>query len=285
MVMRHEGNESGEGEENYFVSMTDMMVGILFIFIIMLMLFALDFRRTTDVQQEALAAAKNMARRLEALVAALDRSTEIRRQLLLDIRAQLAVERLNVEIDEINGVLRLTEDAVRFAADQADLVDRARDNVRRVARVLGRVLPRYVACEVGTARPTCGGGASTVGTVFIEGHTDATGVADPDERDRRNWELSTARAVNTYRELVAVSPLLRRLRNRRGEEVLSVSGYSSTRPVDGRETREAWDKNRRIDLRFVMEVDNQRGLKEVLRLTNAMRDEIAGLKNASGAKR
>ena len=30
-----------EEDENYFVSMTDMMVGILFIFIIMLMVFAL----------------------------------------------------------------------------------------------------------------------------------------------------------------------------------------------------------------------------------------------------
>ena len=43
------GNEEGE---NYFVSMTDMMVGVLFIFIIMLMSFALDFRRNTDVQED-----------------------------------------------------------------------------------------------------------------------------------------------------------------------------------------------------------------------------------------
>ena len=31
-------------KENYFVSMTDMMVGLVFIFIIMLMYFALRFR-------------------------------------------------------------------------------------------------------------------------------------------------------------------------------------------------------------------------------------------------
>lgn len=35
-------------EENYFVSMTDMMVGLVFIFIIMLMYYALQFRDVTD---------------------------------------------------------------------------------------------------------------------------------------------------------------------------------------------------------------------------------------------
>lgn len=35
-------------EENYFVSMTDMMVGLVFIFIIMLMYFALQFQDITD---------------------------------------------------------------------------------------------------------------------------------------------------------------------------------------------------------------------------------------------
>jgi chemotaxis protein MotB len=33
-----------EEEESYFVSMTDLMVGLLFIFIIMLMVFALQYR-------------------------------------------------------------------------------------------------------------------------------------------------------------------------------------------------------------------------------------------------
>jgi hypothetical protein len=40
---RHE-----EEEESYFVSMADMMVGLLFIFIILLLYFALQSRQTTD---------------------------------------------------------------------------------------------------------------------------------------------------------------------------------------------------------------------------------------------
>jgi hypothetical protein len=38
--------------ENYLVFMTDMMVGLLFIFIIMLMTFALSYRQREDVSQD-----------------------------------------------------------------------------------------------------------------------------------------------------------------------------------------------------------------------------------------
>ena len=39
-LVRHPFDE----EESYFISMTDLMVGLLFIFIIMLMVFALQYR-------------------------------------------------------------------------------------------------------------------------------------------------------------------------------------------------------------------------------------------------
>ena len=59
MIADESDSESEEGE-NYFVSMTDMMVGVLFIFIIMLMIFALDFRTKTDVQNNAIDVAREV---------------------------------------------------------------------------------------------------------------------------------------------------------------------------------------------------------------------------------
>ena len=41
---RHGG---GEGEESYFISMTDMMVGLVFVLIVMLVYFAMQFHRVT----------------------------------------------------------------------------------------------------------------------------------------------------------------------------------------------------------------------------------------------
>lgn len=198
--------------------------------------------------------------------------------MLVDIRTQLAGEGLSVQVDDANGVLRLTEDAVRFATNRADLVDRNKDNVGKIARVLGRVLPKYAPCRAGGEPPTCTQLAgAAIETLFIEGHTDTTGL------DVDNWQLSTARAVSTYRELIAVSPSLRSLLNQRGEEVVSVSGYASTRPIDPRNVREAWDRNRRIDLRFVMETDTRQGLEQILKVTDDMRGEIDRLRAAAGS--
>jgi flagellar motor protein MotB len=284
MIAEEESATGSEEGENYFVSMTDMMVGVLFIFILMLMAFALDFRRTTDVQEDALKVAQEVAAKLDALqadvhrqMAQLDRTQQDRRKLLLDIREQLAAEGLSVQIDETSGVLRLTEDAVRFAPSRSDLVDRNKENVGKIARVLERVLPNYVGCLV-PGESNCGGRAS-LETLFIEGHTDTTGT------DAENWRLSTERAVATFRELIAVAPGLRSLRSAKDEEVISVSGYSSTRPIDPRPVHAAWDRNRRIDLRFVMQTDNRQNLQHILRLTDEMKGEIDRLRQASGAAR
>lgn len=278
----HSGSEDGE---NYFVSMTDMMVGVLFIFIIMLMMFALDFRTKTEVQENAVDDARKMAHKLEELsgqvrgeITLLDEAQRVRREMLKDIESQLQTEGLNVRVDEANGVLRLTEDAVRFNPNEADLKGIALTNVSKIARVLERVLPRYSACRLQGDAPLCrSDGAPSVETVFIEGHTDSDGL------DARNWPLSVQRAVNTYRHIVAEAPALRMLRNQRREEIVSVSGYAATRPIDGGNSREAWARNRRIDLRFVMEVDSRQRLGEILKLTDEMKREIDRLTQASGS--
>ncbi|MBK1792950.1 OmpA family protein [Devosia sp. WQ 349] len=281
----------GEEDENYFISMTDMMVGILFIFIIMLMVFALNFKQQTDVSEdrferleEARRQAEIVADRLDILkeqvqveLQQLDKSEQVRSAMLQDIRARLVAQGLDVQIDLANGVLRLTEDAVRFEPSNADLDVTAADNVRKISLVLREVLPMYAACA--TSVNACGGisTATSVETVFIEGHTDVTG------RDDSNWQLSTQRAVNTYRVMTEAQPLLRELINRAGREIISVSGYSSTRPVKDESNKAAWDTNRRIDLRFVMEVDDSERLKEVLALTDQMEGQLFELRSAIDA--
>jgi len=286
MIAEEESAAGSEESENYFIAMTDMMVGVLFIFILMLTAFALDFRRTTDAQETALKVAQEVAAKLEPLQAAvrsqmaqLDWARQGRRDLLQDIRTQLAGEGLSVQIDEASGVLRLNEDAVRFAPNRADLVDRNKDNVGRIARVLERILPKYLRCRNRETVACSSSEAATLDTLFIEGHTDTTGTDDD------NWVLSAERSVNTFRELVAVSPSLRSLRNSSKEEVFSVSGYSSTRPIDPRAAPQAWDRNRRIDLRFVMENDARRHLERILRMTDEMGVEIDRLRAVSEAAR
>jgi len=281
-----------EEDENYFVSMTDMMVGILFIFIIMLMVFALNFKQKTDVSveqierlEQARRQAELVAERLGSLkeqvraeLQQIDKSDQVRSALLQQIRARLAAQGLDVQIDLANGVLRLTEDAVRFPASSAALTGPASANVRKIALVLREVLPAYASC-VPTQNVTCATDpdATSVETVFIEGHTDVTGS------DEANWQLSTERAVNTYRQITASEPVLRTLTNRAQREIISVSGYAATRPVIDETNTVAYASNRRIDLRFVMEVDGGKRLQEVLELTDEMEGQLQNLRSAIDA--
>jgi chemotaxis protein MotB len=145
-------------------------------------------------------------------------------------------------------VLHLTDDTIRFPQRSATLDEEARKNVEKIAHVLTRVLPAYVPCRKIYSGFACQDQMITsIETIFIEGHTDIIGP------DSINWDLSAQRAANTYRELTAVSLELRQFLNREMRELLSISGYSSTRPRDG--DLAALDKNRRTDLRFVMDTN------------------------------
>jgi len=292
MLIDETSHETAEEGENYFVSMTDMMVGVLFIFIIMLMVFALEFRTHTQDQTNT---AAEVAKRLEEIrskvqgeITILDEAQKTRQRLLQELKDKMRTQGLNVQVDEANGVLRLTENAVRFQPGSYELVDprtvpanQAMLNVAKIAEVLKDVLPTYAACRGDRVCATTPN--STIETVFIEGHTDITGSPDLAVRERTNWLLSTFRSVNTYREVVAKAPELRGLRNSKGEEIISVAGYSSTRPIDPRDTPEAWAKNRRIDLRFVMEVNSRQRLQEILKLTDEMKEQIRRLERSDGS--
>ena len=71
----------------------------------------------------------------------------------------------------------------------------------------------------------------------IEGHTDSTPVSN--EKFPSNWELSTARAVNTLHYLSDFGV---------DEKRFSVAGYADTRPVFSNDTREGQAYNRRVDI-------------------------------------
>lgn len=232
-----------EDEESYFVSMTDIMVGMLFIFIIMLMAFALNLR-----EQE-----EKFADTTESLIQA----NETRRQMLEGIKEAMERHGIKVIIDTENGVLRLPEELL-FPRGEFQLTKRGEEALTRLADVLAAILPCYSKAPptvVAECPPSKGG---RLEAVFVEGHTDdrpvtgrmASGI-------RSNWELSTARSIQTYNALVGSQPTLSLLDNDGHQRILGVSGYAENRPVRTDDSEEARSANRRIDLRFLMATPNK----------------------------
>lgn len=228
-------------EESYFVSMTDMMVGLLFVFIIMLMYFALQFH--TNAQK---------------LVTA----DETRASILEHVRDALKSQGVTVEIDTDTGVLRLP-DNILFPRGDAKPTPQGVDALQKLAHALDGVIPCYAFNPDPTVpRPCKPPPAHTIELLYIEGHTDSTPIYRG-ERIQDNWDLSNERAKNVRQYLIQSAPILERLLNapksdRASAPILSHMGQADSRKIC--EERDKPDpekeacaaKNRRIDLRIIM---------------------------------
>ncbi len=107
-----------EESESYFMSMTDMMVGLLLIFIILLVYFALNLQTRT---------------------AELAGANRTRAQILRDLQTSLQAKGLQVEIDTQTGVLRLPDD-VLFDKGDFRLTPRGEVAVEKVATAMTEVM-------------------------------------------------------------------------------------------------------------------------------------------------
>lgn len=245
--------------QDYLASVSDLMSGMIFLFIITLAVFTLRLAE----------ARRGLARTQRKLTNA----AEVRAMVIETLKAELGNEGIHVEVDVDQGVLRLTDRAIRFPRGEARPYPEHAENVGILARVLHRVLPCYVRTpgrsqtssrqeprpsycfQPGSPPdeqfkcPEIVRGAK-VDTVLIEGHTDNVPVG-PGASYKDNLGLSAARSAEVLRMMQACEPELAELKNGAGAPVISVSGYGESRPIDPMH-RDA-EINRRIDLRFLME--------------------------------
>lgn len=216
------------GNENYFISMTDLMVGLLLIFIVLLMFFALQFKETINEQETI---------------------RDARAGILSNVQKMMEEAGVTVLLDVEQGLVRLPE-SVLFESGQATLNERGRHAIEVLAARLQQALPCYTKGPA--RREACPEDSPMVDAILIEGHTDDVPVRFG-RRWRDNLELSTFRATNTYRALLEASEengnaSLLDFKNAADVPVLSVSGYGEHRPISDEEKA----PNRRIDLRFLM---------------------------------
>lgn len=216
-----------EESESYFISMTDLMVGLVLIFIILLAYFALN---------------------LQARTAELTGANQARAEILEDLAEALREDGLEVTIDIETGVLRLPDD-VLFSSGQFTLTQEGEAAVQKVADAMSEILPCYtegVRCEGEHS-------AYRIDAIFVEGHTDTDNMSGGMD----NYDLSAMRAANTFRALKEANPIVEQMRNlpittHSSAKILSLSGYGPDRLIDPGDSDDAKARNRRIDLRFLM---------------------------------
>ena len=248
--------DAAQGGQNYLASVSDLVSALIFVFIIMLAIFAYQLARVTSDLASA---------------------NQTREQILRDIAIRLEESGMSVTVVSNQGVLRLSENAINFPSGQETPNSAHLPNVGRVARAIAEVIPCFVADEQPAPPMPARSGAPSDGprpqycqppassesydcretgqrwrleTLLIEGHTDNVPIA-AGGRIRDNLELSSMRAATVYRMIRLCEPRVERLQNADHYQVLSTSGYGYTRPATSDESRS--NENRRIDLRFLME--------------------------------
>ena len=230
--VRNEG-DAADGGESYFVSMSDMMTGFLFIFIIMLMFFVLRLTIAEARQHTA--------------TTQLTSAKKTRTKILRDIEEILLKQGITVHVDEESGILRLKEELL-FSKGSAALTPDGIRFIPDIAAAMSAVLPCFAEDKPARCKPSFQG---KIKTVLVEGHTDPDPIKEGGQFGD-NWELSVFRAIHTYQKLTMASPLLGELHSG-NNTILGVSGYGESRPLNANRDENEKKLNRRIDLRFIME--------------------------------
>jgi chemotaxis protein MotB len=155
----------GEDEEGYFASMTDVVIGLLFIFIIMLMFFAMRFQEATQKQDV-------VTEKQNTLIEDLTDAESARSNILQNIGTYLQSQGINVIIVKDEGILRFPED-ILFDKSSWELKKSGASNaLNSLARALDLVLPCYTSGPL-SREQGCPKTKAKVEAIFIEGNADS----------------------------------------------------------------------------------------------------------------
>lgn len=221
-------------DEGYFASFTDLLVGILFIFIIMLMIFATNYQKNQKQTEDS--------------AKVFTKINEARDQMLVEMKKALETDGVQVSIDMKHGVLRLPE-SLLFESGKWEPSSSGVVALKKLSNVLMDYLP-CLSSTVQSFKKTCTNislNESVIETVLIEGHTDSKPFRSEKGFDS-NWGLSAMRSISIFDHLTGERPELKNILNSDAQPVLGVSGYAATRPI----SQTSMLQNRRIDIRFIM---------------------------------
>ena len=247
-----------QSEDSYFVSMTDIMLGMLFVFILLVVYFAVQVR--IEVQQQ------DTFR---------DDAANQRTRILERIREHLFEEGFtDIKIDLDQGILRLPE-GVLFRSGVASIEPDSKSE--NVVNSLGFILHEILPCHSMNSKaepfiPIANCLEENpkhvfLDAIFIEGHTDSVPLTKrgtkEDPKINTNLRLSARRSTNTYQRMIDFhTSLISYFGGASGAQILAVAAYGKSRPINDNSTRDERAQNRRIDLRLLMHVpDSTEGIR------------------------
>ncbi|MCT7634482.1 OmpA family protein [Aliarcobacter butzleri] len=237
LIRKKSTSNNHNDDGHYYISISDLMTSLLFIFILILAYMMLSF---VEKQEQ-----------LNDEIKKLEQNIEARKDLLQLLKDELIKEDINVDIDKENGNMRLKSDLL-FQSGSADISQEGKRQIGKIAKMLVSKLQeeKYI---------------TAIDTVFIEGHTDNKPIngAYKNGRSWTNKELSSQRAINTFSEMnFETNNEILSLKNIKNKSLLSYSGYAETRPLCFEDNDECRNKNRRIEFYFTVNTPEIKKINE-----------------------
>ncbi len=222
-----------EEENPYLLSFSDILAGLLAIFILALVALMIRLDEQTEKAQDTREVVEQALKELAHV-------EELRHTLLEELKQKLSAYDVQVEITDNHSVLSIPETQLHFASGRYQIPDNKTQTLALIGEVLLSALQQAKRLEF-------------IDTIFIEGHTDS----QPLKRSPMgNWGLSAYRAIAVWQywtEQPGRQSGFLAMKNHHGKPLFSVSGYADTRRLIVPDiTPETRQKNRRIDLRFTM---------------------------------
>lgn len=233
-------------EENpYWISFSDIMAGLLIIFILASLILILELLETRE--------------QINRSVAGIVEAERVRGTILREIQEELEQKNILVEISDNESVLRIPDDLLAFETDRYRIPPSQR--IQEVVYEIGKTVYERIVYEKRW---------QYLDTIFVEGHTDSR----PSYRQMGNWGLSAYRAISVWNYWIENLPKEMRLEdlvNHENEKLFSVSGYAETRPAVKRQLTESdYIKNRRIDIRFTIRKPSREDFKSAVKAVEEM---------------
>lgn len=249
-ISRFKGRPIDE-ENPYWISFSDLMSALLVVFILAAVALIIELTQKQEQFTQDIQKLKN--------------AEQARRDILHEIRDELAKQNVTVLIADNDTVLRIPESTLSFDSNMDDIPDNP--EVINAIRLIGEVLHKAINQPFENTEQNIKR-LEYLDTVFIEGHTDSR----RSNRIKGNWGLSTFRAISLWEfwsDSLDVYPPLGELKNGYGSILFSVSGYAATRRINEDELTSADRRsNRRIDIRFTVKRPELADFEEVSRRVN-----------------
>ncbi|MEN8232630.1 MAG: OmpA family protein [Thermodesulfobacteriota bacterium] len=225
-------------DENIYAVFSDLMTGLMFIFVIALIAYMLNFNQQNTQEEQLKSDLRN--------------HLFLKSDLMKSISRELKRFGIKHKVDNDMGVLRFTSDYLQFESGTAKLSNDQIKYLFGVSKALENVLPCYSQKEnnklfVQNCRKDTRG---KIKSVLIEGHTDNTPLRKTGNSIKDNMDLSTQRAKTVLTTIVTKN--LETLLNREGDMLFAIAGYGDKKPLRRHKQVKADPVNRRIDIRFLL---------------------------------